>query len=143
MLTEKIDGEMSDNEREELGREFDQKYGQTPVTYAILRRHLFEFRDAVANAFSKSKASREALDQRITELEQKIVQLKAAPPSIADWYAGVWQPGVHRRGTLATWNGSLFLAMTDTSAKPETTDDWRLIAKRGKDGKDAHREPRP
>jgi hypothetical protein len=59
-------------------------------------------------------------------------------PSIADHYKGVWSPGEHKRGSLVTWGGSLWMAQRDTEVKPETkdNDDWKLVVKRGRDGKD-------
>lgn len=56
--------------------------------------------------------------------------------NIADVYEGVWKEGLHKRGSLVTWGGSLWLAKADTQSKPEATDDWVLITKRGRDGKD-------
>lgn len=59
-------------------------------------------------------------------------------PSIADHYKGIWSPGLHKRGSLVTWGGSLWMAQRDTEVKPETkgNDDWKLVVKRGRDGKD-------
>lgn len=59
-----------------------------------------------------------------------------AKPTLADSYRGVWKEGDHTRGCTVTWGGSLWLAKNDTTAKPETNDDWVLITKRGRDGKD-------
>jgi collagen type III alpha len=50
--------------------------------------------------------------------------------------------GVHKhdqryqRGDSVTFQGSTWIAMRDTSSKPETDDSWRLATKRGRDGKD-------
>jgi len=49
---------------------------------------------------------------------------------------GVWREGEFKRGDGVSWGGSFFIAQRDTSAKPETSPDWRLAIKRGRDGKD-------
>lgn len=49
---------------------------------------------------------------------------------------GVWREGAYARGDGVTWAGSFFIAQCDTAAKPETSPDWRLAVKRGRDGKD-------
>lgn len=67
-------------------------------------------------------------------------------PSVADFYRGVWTAGLHKRGSLVTWGGSLWMAQRDTEVKPETKgneDDWKLVVKRGRDGKDAQPSTNP
>ena len=62
--------------------------------------------------------------KRIQHLEQK---------SLADWYRGVWRSGQsHERGNLVTDKGALWLCLSDTTARPGTNKDWRLVAKGGK-----------
>lgn len=56
--------------------------------------------------------------------------------NIADIYKGVWKEGEFQRGQLVTQGGSLFLAQRDTTDKPETSDAWKLVVKRGRDGRD-------
>ena len=53
---------------------------------------------------------------------------------------GIWKPGRYDKGDIVTYQGSAFIALCDTSAKPETAD-WRLMVKRGRDGKDYEPEP--
>lgn len=59
---------------------------------------------------------------------------------------GVWaerpetEPPYHR-GDTVTWGGSMWIAQRETRAKPETSDDWRLAVKRGRDGKDGKAGP--
>lgn len=49
---------------------------------------------------------------------------------------GVWKDGTtYAAGDGVTWGGSWFIAQKDTTAKPETNEDWRLAVKRGRDGK--------
>lgn len=64
-------------------------------------------------------------------------------PTIADAYKGGWHEGAYARGDIATFGGSLFLALADTTAKPETTPDWKLVVKRGRDGRDLTEKDRP
>lgn len=49
---------------------------------------------------------------------------------------GVWREGKFKRGDGVSWGGSFFIAQKNTTAKPETSADWRLAVKRGRDGKD-------
>lgn len=77
-------------------------------------------------------ASEEDLEARI---EARFRDLQAR--TLADLYRGVWKAGEsYRRGDTVTWGGSLFLALSNTRAKPESTEDWQLITKRGRDGRD-------
>ena len=51
--------------------------------------------------------------------------------------AGVWKEGTSCvAGDAVTLGGSLFIAQSDTTAKPGASDDWRLAVKRGNDGRD-------
>jgi hypothetical protein len=76
---------------------------------------------------------RRALERRIDALEQR--------PQFSD--AGVFQEGkAYRQGEGVTFGGSYFLAQRDVPlGKPGESADWRLIVKRGRDGKDAE-QPR-
>jgi len=51
-------------------------------------------------------------------------------------YAGVWAERSYVVGDTVSHGGSLFIAQTETSAKPGKSDDWRLAVKRGNDGRD-------
>lgn len=56
--------------------------------------------------------------------------------TFADLYQGVFEPGtLYTRGRLATWGGSLWLSLSDTRSKPGENEDWRLVVKRGADGR--------
>jgi integrin beta 3 len=69
---------------------------------------------------------------------------KIAKPTLADMHKGIWHEGQYKRGDVVTWGGSQWLAMVDTEARPETTKDWVLVVKRGRDGKDLMAaEPKP
>lgn len=74
------------------------------------------------------------LADRLAELEKTAAELKAQPTLR---YIGTWQPASYKHGTAATWAGSLWVAMRDTTSKPGTDDAWQLAVKRGRDGKDA------
>lgn len=50
---------------------------------------------------------------------------------------GVWKQSAYRKGDGVTFRGSWFIAQCDTEDQPETSSDWRLAVKRGRDGKDA------
>lgn len=78
----------------------------------------------------------EVLKERLDALSRRIAELEAGGPNLANCFRGTWQPGSFERGSIVVWEGSLWLALRDTSAKPGTGDDFRLIVKRGRDGKD-------
>jgi hypothetical protein len=59
---------------------------------------------------------------------------------------GVFKDGeAYQQGDAVTWAGSLWIAQKDApEGKPETSRDWRLAVKRGRDGKETVRaEPKP
>lgn len=52
---------------------------------------------------------------------------------------GYWSHGQsHEKGDVVTHNGVAFIAKRDTNAEPKTenSDDWRILARKGRDGKD-------
>jgi hypothetical protein len=56
--------------------------------------------------------------------------------TFADLYQGVFEPSkIYTRGSLATWGGSLWLSMRESSSRPGENADWKLVVKRGADGK--------
>jgi hypothetical protein len=76
----------------------------------------------------------ETLETRLGELEQR--------PAIT--YRELWQPGVeYKPGDAVTCDGSMWIALTPTSARPGAKDNsmaksWRLAVKRGRDGHRGH-----
>jgi hypothetical protein len=59
-------------------------------------------------------------------------------------YRGIYEPGRdYARGDTVTQGGSLFIAQAVTSAKPGTSDEWRLAVKRGADGRDSRVVEKP
>jgi collagen type III alpha len=67
-------------------------------------------------------------------VEQRVADLQVR--TFADSYREVYKPGeLYKRGEFVTWGGSLFLAKADTQAKPEQSPDWKLVVKRGADGR--------
>ena len=51
-------------------------------------------------------------------------------------HRGIFQPDTgYEQGDCVTFGGSTWLATRETSARPETDDSWRLVVKRGRDGK--------
>jgi hypothetical protein len=77
-------------------------------------------------------ATREELEAII---EERFADLQIR--SLADWYQGVFRAdGSYERGHLVQWDGSLFLAQKRTSATPLDGPDWKLVTKKGRDGRD-------
>jgi hypothetical protein len=67
-------------------------------------------------------------------IEARFAELQVR--TFADLYQGVFEPEkVYARGLLATWGGSLWLALNETRSKPGEDGDWRLVVKRGADGR--------
>ena len=54
--------------------------------------------------------------------------------------AGVWVERTYVAGDAVSHGGSLFIAQTETAARPGKSDDWRLAVKRGNDGRDYRSE---
>ncbi len=51
-------------------------------------------------------------------------------------YRGVWRAGLYKQGDSVSYAGSQFVARCDTEATPETSADWQMNVKRGRDGKE-------
>jgi len=51
-------------------------------------------------------------------------------------YREVWREGEYERGDVVTWSGSAWHCQHKTTDKPGTSEAWRLMVKRGSDGKD-------
>ena len=85
-------------------------------------------REYVAGEISKATAP---LVERIAELESK---------SLHD--AGVWRAGVsYAVASVCSDRGSAWVCRTPTMERPGESAHWRLLVKRGRDGRDAN-EPR-
>lgn len=77
-------------------------------------------------------ATREELEALI---EARFADLQVR--TLADVYRNVFQPGEqYRRGEIATYDGCLWMAVEDSADQPGTTPSWRMITKRGRDGRD-------
>lgn len=121
---------------DERAAELLKKHGEQPIKH----RQLVGIMDAVAGVIKQYTDGAVApLLKRIDALELEVAELKAAKSqTLADSFRGSWQPGVvYERGNLAVYDGQLWLALGGNSKKPGLDDSWRLITKRGRDGKDA------
>jgi len=49
----------------------------------------------------------------------------------------MWKAGTYEKGDAVTFDGSLWIARRDTTARPGESDDWRLSARKGRDGRNA------
>ena len=74
-------------------------------------------------------AAEARFDAKFKELE------KRKSTNLADAYQGVWRKGNYECGELVTRSGSLWLCLQATEGTPGNTSAWRLIVKKGKDGK--------
>ena len=124
--------------------DFIEKHGATFVSWRRLDRALARFRknilDGIALGYApilKEFVGRfGANEKRIAALEKAIEELRANGPNLASAYKGSWMLGAFHRGDLVTMSGSLWLALADTEEKPGAGACWKLVVKRGADGKD-------
>lgn len=66
---------------------------------------------------------------------EREVRKEVTLPVVLD--RGTWkEERTYQPGDGVTAGGSYWIAQTETSARPETSKDWRLAVKRGRDGKD-------
>jgi hypothetical protein len=56
-------------------------------------------------------------------------------------HIGVWREGEYRIGSQVTYDGSQFIALKDTNAKPANSPDWQMCVRKGRDGKQGERGP--
>jgi hypothetical protein len=72
------------------------------------------------------------LVQRIRVLEARIAELERRPMGVQ--YCGTWsQTELYRAGALVTHNGGLWVARSDTHARPGGADShWQLVVKSGR-----------
>ena len=76
-------------------------------------------------------ATREELN---TLIEERWGELQVR--TFADVYQGVYENGrTYERGQLVTWGGSLWLSEREAKTKPGESAEWKLVVKRGADGK--------
>jgi hypothetical protein len=76
-------------------------------------------------------ASREEIEEVV---KRQVADLRVR--TFADTYQGVYQSDqTYGRGLAATWDGSLWLSQVETRSKPGENGDWKLIVKKGRDGR--------
>jgi len=71
------------------------------------------------------------LDALRRELTPRIKALEALP---APEHVGPWRPGtVYGSQKMVQHEGSCWFALRETDSRPGTSNDWRLVAKGGRD----------
>lgn len=66
---------------------------------------------------------------------ERIEERKFVVPVMLD--RGVYRPETaYAKGDAVTYGGSVWIAQTETKARPDGSADWRLAVKKGRDGKD-------
>lgn len=113
-------------------KEFLKQNGDKPVRW----KHLLDHSDQVLETIVAKVFM--PLNKRLDSLEKTAAELKAAQSkTLADAFRGPWMAGTNfKRGDLVVADGSLWLSMVDTREKPGAGSDWKMITKRGRDGKD-------
>jgi len=121
---------------------------------AAIAKHVLELErratDAVAKAIDKIPVPKDGKDgadfsevsidydgERTITIKGRGGEIVKRVPIPLD--RGYWSPGQsHEKGDVVTHNGVAFIAKRDTSAEPKTEncDDWRILARKGRDGKD-------
>lgn len=51
-------------------------------------------------------------------------------------YRDVWREGLYEKNDVVTWSGSTWIAIKETGSKPGTDGSWKLVVKKGADGRD-------
>jgi hypothetical protein len=83
-----------------------------------------------------------ATREEIESIATRAVEARFAEVQTRSWldtYQGTYDPkhGTYARSSTVTWDGSLWGAFSDTDKQPGTQDSgWKLITKRGRDGRD-------
>ncbi|MPZ31447.1 MAG: hypothetical protein GEV13_10695 [Rhodospirillales bacterium] len=120
--------------------DFIEKNGDKPVPWKRLDKALARLRVHILDGIAPAVANLlSPMAKRIKELEATVTALQQAnEKTLADSFRGAWMAGtVFARGSLAVHDGSLWIALANSDQKPGTSADWKLICKRGRDGKDA------
>jgi hypothetical protein len=74
-------------------------------------------------------------DEAVALLEERFAAVVVQ--TLADWHRDTFVPGeAYERGNVVAWDGGTWVAMRQTKAKPGTDDSWKIVAKRGRDGRD-------
>lgn len=111
--------------------------------YALLRR-LMSVEERIADmegGHVNKSLDFEAYDT-MAEMSERLERVERAVEDLADHgfrYRGYWRDGFKaKKQDAITHNGSLWLAIRDTSDTPDNTSaDWNVIARKGRDGRDA------
>lgn len=75
-----------------------------------------------------------SLEEINASVEKRAAEIQVR--TFADLYQGVYEPNkLYVRGVLATWGGSLWLSLAETRAKPGENGEWKLVVKKGADGR--------
>lgn len=119
--------------------DFIERKGATFVSWKRLDKVLARLRTHILDAILPAVANQLVpMRKRIKELEKTVADLQAQKSfNLADVFKGVWMPGTtFARGSLAVWDGSLWLSLVDTEQKPGASVEWKMVTKKGRDGKD-------
>lgn len=103
-----------------------------------------ELRDSIAEMgpSTVTKALDAEAYDAMAEMAERLERLESSVAELADHgfhYRGYWRDGKSAKRNYAfTHNGSLWIAMRDTSDTPSNDSlDWNVIARKGRDGRDA------
>lgn len=90
----------------------------------------------VVRTMGSPASAKEALQAALTAvflLERRVVVLEQQQKAMR--YRGVWQPAeAYERGNLATYDGSLWIAIDEAPGRPGERG-WQLAAKKGRDAR--------
>lgn len=124
--------------------------------YVRLKKQQAEIKERIVKADTGKKASRlwvrglfdafleslgnqmvAPLVKRIKALEDELAKVREQKGfTFADIYRGGYARGEqYKRGDVVTNSGNLWLCMKDSGHEPGVNDDWRLIVKKGRDGR--------
>jgi hypothetical protein len=142
--TEKADG------RERLKAAYDYAVDTVEELFAGYRREVADGKTAVVYTRAQHKAIRHMfkmtlgimhigaamLRDEVDELRKKVAALESEPRLHE---AGIWAPSTeYREGGVVTHSGCAWVAkQANPPGKPGESEGWRMLVKRGRDGKDA------
>jgi hypothetical protein len=108
------------------------------VNFGTLGRLLKTMSKVLGEAVRGLRADTAELKAVVAGLQTKIENQKGAEAPIDSVDMGVWASGtLYPAGALVSWNGNTYVAQRETRSEPASgSGNWRLSARRGKQGRD-------
>jgi hypothetical protein len=103
------------------------------ATLADVRREArAELDDALVTLKGEMEGRLAAMEAKLAEMEERIASATGELPQVREWAPQT----VCYKGGLLSYDGALWQAKRDCATRPGSCDDWVMVARAGKDGKD-------